>query len=163
VNEASEKLYNDIQAFQGLLIPHSITLTLDEDTILDIALTMLEPLNANEIMLSKDAPVPAIPRISPVKKIRTGSRVAPAKLIHKVAPIYPVEDQQFGIGGTVVLAAIIDTKGKIVDLDVLHSMGPLLDKAALEAVRDWRYRPTTIDGTPVAVDTTISVVFTLNH
>ena len=99
VNEVTEELYNDVQAFQSLLIPHSVTLTSDGDKILQISLTTLEPLSPNEIMLSKDAPVPAIPRISPVKKIRVESRVADGKLIHQVAPVYPAEAKMQGTRG----------------------------------------------------------------
>jgi TonB family protein len=163
VNEVTEELYNDIQAFKTLLIPHSVTLSSDGDKILDISLTTLEPLSPNETMLSKDAPVPAIPRISPVKKIRVESRVASARVIHQVTPVYPAVAKQRGMAGTVVLAAHIGTDGKISDLNVVHSIGPMLDKAALEAVRRWRYRPTTIDGTPVIVDTTIRVIFSLSR
>jgi TonB family protein len=89
--------------------------------------------------------------------------VAAGKLIHQVAPVYPAEAKLRGTEGMVVLAATIGTDGKILDLDVVHSMGPLLDKASLEAVRDWRYRPTTIDGTPVVVETRVTVMFKLNH
>jgi TonB family protein len=81
-------------------------------------------------------------------------------LISKVAPKYPAEAKKARIQGTVVLNAIIGTDGHITGLHVLS--GPaMLQQSAMEAVRQWGYRPYLLDGKPVQVETTINVIYTL--
>jgi len=76
--------------------------------------------------------------------------------------MYPPIAKAARIQGTVLLAATIGKDGTIQDLKVVS--GPaMLRSYALDAVRRWRYRPTVLDGVPVSVDTTISVVFSLNE
>ena len=67
-----------------------------------------------------------------------------------------------GIQGDVVLHAIIGTDGRILELRVV-SGSPLLVRAAVDAVQQWRYQPTLLDGEPVEVETTITVTFTLGR
>jgi len=81
-------------------------------------------------------------------------------LIHKVAPIYPPLAKQARIMGRVVLQAVIGEDGSIQDLRAM-SGDPHLVEAAIDAVRQWKYKPYLIDGTPVKVDTQITVNFTL--
>lgn len=104
--------------------------------------------------------LPPPPKEAP-KRIRVGGQVQTAKLINKVQPIYPPLAKQARIQGTVRLQAIIAKDGAIVELQVL-SGHPLLVQAALDAVRQWRYHPTLLNGEPVEVVTTIDVVFTLS-
>ncbi len=104
--------------------------------------------------------LPPPPKEAP-KRIRVGGQVQTAKLINKVQPIYPPLAKQARIQGTVRLQAIIAKDGSIVELQVL-SGHPLLVQAALDAVRQWRYHPTLLNGEPVEVVTTIDVVFTLS-
>lgn len=104
--------------------------------------------------------LPPPPKEAP-KRIRVGGQVQTAKLINKVQPIYPPLAKQARIQGTVRLQAIIAKDGGIVELQVL-SGHPLLVQAALDAVRQWRYHPTLLNGEPVEVVTTIDVVFTLS-
>ena len=82
-------------------------------------------------------------------------------LIHRVQPEYPPLAQQARIQGTVLLHAVIDREGKIENLQVLGGH-PLLVKAALKAVQQWRYRPYYLNGQPVEVETEITVHFTLS-
>jgi periplasmic protein TonB len=101
-------------------------------------------------------------KVAAPKKITVSSGVEASKIIDQVQPIYPPIAKAARIQGTVVLAATIGKNGTIQDLKVVS--GPaMLQESALEAVRRWRYRPTVLDGVPVDVDTTISVVFTLNE
>jgi protein TonB len=95
-----------------------------------------------------------------VKRVRIGGNVAAANLIHQVQPEYPPGAKQLHVSGTVVLHALISSDGNIKDLKVVSGPGELTD-AAVSAVKQWRYKPTTINGEPVEVDTTIAVVFTL--
>jgi len=89
----------------------------------------------------------------------TGNAVA-AKLLKKVQPIYPPEARQTRIQGVVRLRAIIGKDGSVGKLEVV-SGHPYLLQAALDAVRQWRYEPTLVEGKPVEVDTVIDVYFQL--
>ena len=94
-------------------------------------------------------------------RIRQGGNVTAASLINKVNPEYPPLARQTRIQGTVHLHVIIGQDGSVQQLEVL-SGHPLLVQAALDAVRQWKYRPTQLNGQPVEVDTTIDVIFSLN-
>jgi periplasmic protein TonB len=93
-------------------------------------------------------------------RIRVGGNVQGAKLIHQVQPIYPQIAKTAHVSGTVLLHAIIAKDGSIQELQYV-SGPPLLMRAAMDAVHEWRYQPTLLNGEPVEVDTTIQVVFTL--
>jgi TonB family protein len=93
--------------------------------------------------------------------IRVGGNVASASLVHQVAPVYPPIAKVAHISGTVLLHALIAKDGTIEQLEVV-SGPPLLLKSAMDAMRQWVYRPTLVNGEPVLVDTTISVVFSLD-
>jgi protein TonB len=81
-------------------------------------------------------------------------------IVFKQTPIYPVDAKAAHVQGTVVLGAIIGTDGTVKDLHVVS--GPdQLQQAALDAVRQWRYRPYLLNGDPVEVRTTINIIFTL--
>jgi TonB family protein len=94
------------------------------------------------------------------KVIRVGGNVAASNLIHQVAPEYPPIAKTAHISGTVLLHAVIGKDGTVEGLQYV-SGPPLLMKSAMDAVRQWQYKPTFLNGEPIGVDTTISVVFTL--
>jgi TonB family protein len=94
------------------------------------------------------------------KTLRVGGNVMQAQISKMVQPVYPNVAKEAHISGTVVLHATVGTDGKIEDLKVI-SGPPLLLQAAMDAVRQWEYKPVLLNGEPVRVDTTISVVFTL--
>jgi periplasmic protein TonB len=106
------------------------------------------------------APPPPKPR--PTGPVRVGGNVQAARIVNRVQPVYPPLARQTRISGTVRLHAIISKDGTIRELEVL-SGHPLLQQAALDAVRQWRYQPTLLNGEPVEVDTTIDVIFSLNQ
>jgi protein TonB len=106
------------------------------------------------------AGLPPPPKAPTPKSIRVGGNVAQANLIRQVTPVYPPIAKTAHISGTVLLHAIIGKDGTVQDLQYI-SGPPLLMKSAMDAVRQWRYKPTLLNGEPVDVDTTISVVFTL--
>jgi protein TonB len=88
--------------------------------------------------------------------------VAASILINKVVPIYPPIAKTVGVQGTVVLEAVISKQGTIENLRVVS--GPaMLQQSALDAVSAWRYRPFLLNGEPVAVETTVNVVFSLGR
>jgi protein TonB len=106
------------------------------------------------------APPPPKPKLTgPVK---VGGNVQAARILNRVQPVYPPLARQTRISGTVRLHAIISKDGSIQQLEVI-SGHPLLQQSALDAVRQWRYQPTLLNGEPVEVDTTIDVIFSLNQ
>jgi protein TonB len=108
------------------------------------------------IEVSLPAPPP-----TPVAPLRVGHEVeAPVKIVH-VAPTYPAIAQSARVQGTVVLEAIVGIDGRVASARVLRSI-PLLDEAALTAVRQWVYVPPRINGRPVPVMMTVTVAFRLN-
>ena len=105
-------------------------------------------------------PPPPPPKAATPQRIRVGGQVEAAKLIYNPTPEYPPLAKMARIQGTVRLEAIISKDGTIQDLKVL-SGHPLLVKSALDAVKQWRYQPTLLNGEPVEVVTEIDVNFTL--
>jgi len=85
-----------------------------------------------------------------------------AQLIRRVEPSYPTLAKQIQREGRVELHALISTEGRIESLEVI-SGDPLFIQSALSAVREWRYRPTILNGRPIEVDTRIIVIYTLSH
>jgi len=113
-------------------------------------------------MLNSAPSVPVLAKSPmPVKRMRIASRVAEANLIHDVAPQYPSEAGRARIEGIVVLMAVIGTDGTVEDVRVESGL-PILAQAAIDAVRQWRYKPYMIDGEPVEVDSRITINFTLS-
>ena len=95
-------------------------------------------------------------------RVQIQGNIVQAKLVHSEMPVYPPYAKAEGIQGTVILHAIIAKDGSVQDL-YLSEGQCLLTQSAMEAVRKWRYSPTTLNGRPVEVDTTIHVVFTLRR
>ena len=91
---------------------------------------------------------------------RVAPGVANGNLLRKVDPQYPEEAKRNHVQGEVVLQATIDRDGNIASLTVASGT-PILAQAALEAVRQWKYRPYKLNGDPVAVQTTIKIRFQL--
>ena len=106
-------------------------------------------------------PVPPPPPAPPVR-LKVGGNVQAAKLLNQVMPVYPPLAKQARIAGTVRLEAVIGLSGMIQSLQVT-SGHPLLTQAALDAVRQWVYRPTLLNGVPVEVLTQIEVNFKLGE
>jgi protein TonB len=102
------------------------------------------------------APPPA-----PSGPVRVGGQIhAPSKLSN-VSPVYPPMAKQARVEGTVILEATISPLGRVTDVKVLRGI-PLLDNAAIDAVRQWHYSPTRLNGTPVPVVMTVTVNFRLS-
>jgi protein TonB len=106
------------------------------------------------------APAPVAKDTTPIR-VRQGGLVHPATVIHRVEPIYPQLAKISRIAGIVELEGVIGTDGRIRELKV-KSGHPFLVKAALDAVRQWVYTPTTLNGDPVEVIAPITVTFRLN-
>ena len=105
---------------------------------------------------------PPPPKVEAPKRIRVGGQVQAAMAISRPQPIYPPLAKQARIQGVVRLEAQISKTGTIENLKVI-SGHPLLVQSALDAVKQWRYKPTVLNNEPVEVITTIDVNFTLSQ
>lgn len=105
--------------------------------------------------------LPPVAPPPPARVVRVSSYAAP-RLVRKVAPEYPELARQTNATGTVVLEATVDTRGTVVSVRTL-SGHPLLEEAAVDAVRQWRYQPLLLGGEPTAFVVTVSVTFTLSR
>jgi TonB family protein len=95
-------------------------------------------------------------------RLAVGGTIEAAKLTKRVMPVYPESAKSAGISGAVVLHAVIGMDGRPLSLRVMNSqIDPDLAKSAVEAVSQWRYTPTLLNGEPIEVDTTIQVSYSL--
>jgi TonB family protein len=107
---------------------------------------------------SAGQPVPG----GPPQRIRVGGNVQAVKLVSKVEPAYPPACKTEGIEGSVVVQAVISKEGDVIKLEVLNQLvDPRLVEAAVEAVKQWKYQPTLLNGAPIEVVTQIDVNFIL--
>jgi TonB family protein len=136
-----------------------VTLKANDQTRLDIIMDLGSVSERVEVIGKK--PEALVTRAAVPHRIRVGGLVVAAQLVSKVAPVYPVYAQEKGIEGAVLLEAVISTEGGILSLKVVNSADPDLAKAATNAVQQWRYQPTLLNGEPVEVVTTITVDFRL--
>jgi len=96
----------------------------------------------------------------PLKPLRVGAAVREPRKVKDVPPVYPPLAVASRIEGVVILECVLDTQGHVQDARVLRGV-PLLDEAALAAVRQWAYSTTLVDGVPVPVVMTVTVTFRL--
>jgi periplasmic protein TonB len=102
----------------------------------------------------------AVPKLAAPQRIRISQGVTKGLLVHRVEPVYPTLAKQARIQGEVVLSAVISVNGDIENLQLV-SGHPMLVPNAIAAVRQWRYKPYLLNGQPVEVETTITVIFAL--
>jgi len=93
--------------------------------------------------------------------VRVGGDVREPKKIRDFKPAYPEEAKANGVQGIVILEAVIDVDGRVIDVKVLRGQ-PLLNEAAIDAVSQWQFTPTLLDSQPVQVLMTVTVNFTLS-
>jgi TonB family protein len=135
------------------------------DEVRNLALT----LQASDV--SRVSPAPSVldqptadfqAAVDRLKPVRIGGTIKAPKKTRDVRPVYPADALAAGVQGIVVLETLIDADGKVVDARVLRSV-PMLEAAALHAVRQWQFSPTTIDGAPTAVLMTVTINFGLQQ
>jgi len=112
-------------------------------------------------LIGKNNAQPLVPS-APTPSIVHVTHLDPAMLIHRVEPVFPPLARQAGREGRVELHALIDTDGTVRSLQVLEG-DPFFFQSALDAVRQWRYKPTFLNGRAVEVDTHITVIYKLNR
>jgi protein TonB len=115
---------------------------------------------SNVINVVKDLSA-AEPKMA-TQKVSVSSGVAQGMLVHRVAPQYPAQAKQARLQGTVVLQAVIGKDGSVTSVHALRG-NPVLTQAAIDAVKQWRYKPYALNGEPVEADTQISVTFSPDH
>jgi TonB family protein len=156
--QSLQVLHNRILKFQDQYVAGDLQFMRTGKTVLTAHLEKIEtldPVNDADFAPSPDAIL--IPL-----RINIAGAVAQGMLLQKTTPEYPLDAKLAGITGTVVLQGQISKEGRITELRVIS--GPAaLQQASLDAVRTWRYRPYLLNGEPVAVLTTINVVFNLNR
>ena len=105
-------------------------------------------------------PPPKEPPPAPKGPVRVGGKISAPQVVHRVNPEYPPVAQQSRVGGDVVLEAVVGTDGRVQSVRVVKSH-PLLEAAAVNAVKQWRYEPLRLNGTPVPFVLTVTVAFTV--
>ena len=113
-----------------------------------------------EVIITPPPPVAAVPQ--PPKPVQVGGVIRRPTKVGGPDPLYPPMARAAGVQGIVIIEATIGADGGIINARILRSV-PLLDQAALEAVRQWRYTPTLLNGVPVPVIMTVTVSFTLSR
>lgn len=114
-------------------------------------------------VLAPPPPKPPAKKEEPVvSRLAIGGQVLAAQILNRVQPIYPPLARQARIDGVVQLHGVISREGRIVSLRVI-SGHPLLTKAALDAVSQWTYKPTYLNGQPIEVEAPIEVRFVLSR
>jgi periplasmic protein TonB len=114
--------------------------------------------SADGVLRDDPPPPPPPPVVS--GPVRVGGDVRPPQKVVHVAPVYPGIALSSRVSGAVILEATIGEDGRVREVRVLKSY-PLLDQAAIDAVRQWRYTPTLLNGRPVSVLMTVTVAFNL--
>ncbi|MFC5862767.1 energy transducer TonB [Acidicapsa dinghuensis] len=160
-----------VARFNPLIPPTDLTKLSKIDTRPDIATTIApESVGMPDSVVGGDkaavsafqpSPPPVVKQQATPQKIAV-SHLEESSLVYKVTPQYPAIAKATHTAGTVSLAATISKMGTIENLRVV-SGSPLLQQAALDAVRQWRYRPYLLNGQPVEVETTVQVVFKLGE
>lgn len=126
--------------------------TSDLETVLQRALTIVKTQREQQLG-------PVIPG-STDNPVRVGGDIKEPKKIKDVRPVYPADALAAKVQGVVIIEAIIDTNGNVADAKVLRSVA-MLDQAAVDAVRQWRFSQTLLNGAPVPVLMTVTVNFTV--
>jgi len=111
--------------------------------------------------LPEIADPPPPPPETPRAPVRPGGNIEQPKKIVNVPPVYPPLARAARVQGIVILEAVIGEDGGVRDVRILRPVNPLLDAAAADAVRQWRFTPTLLNGQPVPVVMSVTVAFTL--
>jgi protein TonB len=106
-------------------------------------------------------PPPPPPRPKKIDPVRVGGQVQESKILRKVLPVYPELAKRARVESVVILEVNVDEEGNVTNIRVLKSH-PLLEQAAIEAVKQWKYSPTLLNNEPVPVVATVTVEFKLS-
>jgi protein TonB len=141
----------------GVAVPVILTVTVNFSLENEAAPTMMSGAPVSADVISGSLPS----EWKGATPARIGGEIKPPERLTYVPPVYPVEAQQAKVSGVVIIQAIIDENGDVAMAKILKGV-PLLDAAALDAVNQWKYVPTKVNGIPVPVVMTVTVTFTLS-
>lgn len=140
------------------LLKTEVVVTAGTAARVDINLALGGMSEAVTVRTSRTAPSPQMPARAP-ERIPIGGNVQPSKMIKNVRPVYPPDLKDQGINGVVKIKAIISKTGDILNPTVVNTVDSRLAQAALDAVKQWQYTPTLLNGEAVEVVTTIDITF----
>lgn len=146
----------------ALLVREGVSIAAGQSVDLDLTLQVGRISETIEVVGKRPLqPATAAPAGTP-RRIRVGGNVQATKLLRMVRPAYPEHLQQQGVEGTVLLDGVIGVSGTLLSLTPSNALvHPELTQAALDAVKQWHYQPTLLNGQPVEIITTITVNFRL--
>jgi protein TonB len=130
-----------------------------DDTFETLPSADIGVVGGSEVELPAIVPPPVVAPRPTEERVRVGGTVRAPERLSYVAPQYPAIALAARVHGLVIIEAVIDTRGQVQDARVLRSDSPLLNDAALSAVRQWVYSPTLLNGVPVSVIMTVTVQF----
>ncbi len=140
----------------------SVVLVAGQRANLDLPLSVGAVHETVDVVSQGQARRPMAQVTASTERIRVGGNVQMAKLLQQAKPVYPETAKSQGIEGTVLLNAIIGKTGDLLSVAVVNKLAdPDLAAAALDAVRQWKFQPTLLNGEPVEVVTTITISFRL--
>jgi TonB family protein len=170
-NEAGEWMLAGIPAgnytvearASGFVVAHrGVVLVAGQRANLDLPLSVGSVQETVDVVSQGQARRPVAQVTASTERIRVGGNVQMAKLVRQPKPIYPETAKSQGTEGTVLLNAIIGKTGDLLSVSVVNKLAdPDLASAALDAVRQWKFQPTLLNGEPVEVVTTITISFRL--
>jgi periplasmic protein TonB len=152
---------------QPSFVPTIAAVLTDPEPLLDViddtpTNSVFRDIAGQGIIAGNNPSLPPPPRPAAPVRIKQGGVVTAASILSQTRPVYPALARQARIQGSVVLHAIIGRDGRVAQLEVI-SGHPLLVQAALDAVKQWLYKPTLLNGDAVEVDTTITVTFLMGN
>jgi TonB family protein len=158
---ATEWTFEPASTAMTLVVSFAFTLTNGENAGAPAASPTLSPVRG----LSRPGPPPAGATANTApgaagQRVRVGGPIKPPRRLVNVNPIYPEEAKAAGVEGVVLLQIAIGEDGSVIDARVIRSI-PELDQAAIDAVLQWRYEPTLLNGYPIEVDMNVTINFTL--
>jgi TonB family protein len=126
-----------------------------------VAFTFKPDADTTSTQIAAAVPLPPLPiRPRPPEPVRAGSILMSPRLVTRVEPVYPPQALAARVEGMVIVEARVDATGRVTNATVLRSI-PLLDQAALDAVRQWVYAPMCLEGGPIPSILTVPVSFNL--
>ncbi len=168
-----QAILKDAVHFRDRVVPGDLVIDQNGTTVLTAHIESIEPLavadyaelhpppNTSPQHVRMVGQLRAPPMNQPPAKINISADVAEGLIVTRMPLDYPPAARAAGVQGTVILLATIGKDGSMEELHIV-SGPPMLQKAALDAVKQWKYRPYLLNGTPAEVTTTVNVVFTLN-
>jgi TonB family protein len=157
------RAYGHIVRFQGKYLAKEVVVTSGKQTLFSATLDVVDSANPADPVLTPPADAVKIGGERATVSADHAANVTTGSIVKKTQPVYPALAKMTGIQGTVVLAAVIGKDGRVRDLEVLTAPDKVLASSAIDAVKQWEYRPYLLNGTPVEVETVVNVVYAIGH